>query len=78
MFISYLVIIYSILILLGAGLVSRKKKIGFIISTIGCLLQLLHVILVPALIGMLIMTIGFTCISIIALMSRTWRDESWM
>lgn len=78
MFTLILTVAYSCLILAGAWLVARKKKVGFAVSIVGCVLQLLHVILSPALIGLLIMTVGFGYININALMSKTWKDEPWM
>ena len=78
MFTLILTVIYSCLLLAGAWLVARKKKAGFVVSTVGCLLQVLHVVLSPSLIGLLILALGFGFINVTALMSETWKDEPWV
>jgi hypothetical protein len=70
--------VYGCLLLAGAWMVARKRKIGFAVSNVGCLLQLLHVILMPSLIGLLILSLGFGYINTTALMSETWKDEKWL
>jgi hypothetical protein len=78
MFITVLTVVYGCLLLAGAWMVARKRKIGFAVSNVGCLLQLLHVILMPSLIGLLILSLGFGYINTTALMSETWKDEKWL
>ena len=78
MFITILTIVYGCLVLAGAFMVARKQKAGFVISSVGCVLQAAHILFDPTLIGLLIMSLGFLGININALKSKAWRDESWL
>jgi len=78
MFVTILTIIYGCLVLTGAFMVAKKQKAGFVISSMGCVLQATHVLFDPTLIGVLIMSIGFLCININVLKSKAWKDEKWL
>lgn len=77
MFILALTIIYSILIASGQWLIAKKKKSGFIVSSVGCLLQLLHVFLNPMVFGLAILAGVFLAINAMALRSLEWHNEDW-
>jgi len=76
--ITALTIIYGILLLSGAAMVAMKKKSGFVVSNLGCLLQIVHVVIDPTVIGLLPMSPGFMTINTLALRARAWKDEKWL
>ena len=76
--ITALTICYAVLLLVGAAMIAMKKKSGFMVSNLGCILQIIHVIIDPAVIGLLVLALGFTAINTIALRSKAWRDEEWI
>ena len=77
MFILILTIIYALFCCGGAWLIAKKKKSGFVISSIGCTLQLLHVILDPTVFGLAILAGIYIAINVMALRSVEWHDEDW-
>ena len=77
MFILMLTIIYAVLCCSGAWLIAKKKKSGFVISSVGCLLQLIHVLLDPTVFGLAILAGVYIAINVMALRSFEWSDEDW-